>query len=553
MSIKPQTAAARKDSPKRSGVLWFAAVFVVFVCIALVMMESWFAWTNRKNDLLAAQASTANLTQALAQHAEDTVKKADTALFGLLERIEVYGISPSTLQSLFPLLVEQVAEMPELQGIFVYDENGRWLINSMDNAPGETKNNADRAYFIHHRDSPDRTPYIGAPIRSKTTGDWVIPVSRRINHPDGSFAGVVLATIKMSYFTHYYSRFDIGDSGTIVLALNDATVLVRRPFVESMIGRSIANGMLFSRYLPHRANDTLLIHSTFNNSERVVSYRSLQRYPLVVITSLSKDEVLAAWRERVVRQGIGVFFLAGVIALLGLRLIRQIHLHNQTEQELSTAQQKVLAVNKTLQRLALQDALTGLANRRQFDLTLNSEYDRAVREQRSIALLMIDVDYFKRYNDVYGHPQGDICLAKVADAMQTKRPGDFSARYGGEEFAVILTETGIKGAMIVAETIRRAIRELNLPHSGSAAAPCVTISIGVCAMVPTSFSKGPPAFLQAADEALYMAKGAGRNMVCAYEGGEKEEAADNAGIKDGADASVNPAKELKPGPPECET
>ncbi|RXZ38287.1 diguanylate cyclase [Oxalobacteraceae bacterium CAVE-383] len=530
MSKAPQTAIAKENPPKRSAILWYASIFVVFVCVALIAMESWFAWTNRKNDLLAAKADTANLTQALAQHAEDTVKKADTALFGLLERIEVYGISPSTLQSLYPLLVEQVAEMPELQGIFVYDENGRWLINSIDNAPGETMNNSDRAYFIHHRDSPDRTPYIGAPIHSKISGDWVIPVSRRINHPDGSFAGVVLATIKMTYFTHYYSRFDIGQTGTIVLALNDATVLVRRPFVESMIGHSIIGGTVFGRSIPHRPNDTQIVRSAVNGTERVVSYRSLQRYPLVIVTSLSKDEVLSAWRERVLRQGIGVFLLAGIIGLLGLRLIKQIHLHDLTEQALSTAQQKVLAVNKTLQRLALQDALTGLANRRQFDLTLNSEYDRAVREQRSIALLMIDVDYFKRYNDVYGHPQGDVCLAKVADAMQTKRPGDFSARYGGEEFAVILTETDIKGAMIVAETIRKAIRDLNLPHSGNPTG-FVTISIGVCAMVPSSFGKGPPSFLQAADEALYMAKGAGRNMVCAYKVDETEAPEEIAGTE----------------------
>jgi diguanylate cyclase (GGDEF)-like protein len=521
MSTVPHTVPPEEKAPKRSAILWYASVFVVFVCIALVAMESWFAWTNRKNDLLAAKVDVANLTQALAQHAEDTVKKADTAVFGLLERIEVYGLSPSTLQSIYPLLVEQVAEMPELEGIFVYDENGRWLINSRDNAPAQTKDNADRAYFMHHRDNPDRTPYIGAPIRSKTTGDWVIPVSRRINHPDGSFAGVVLASIKMTYFTHYYSRFDIGDAGTIVLALNDATVLVRRPFIASMIGHSIANGTLFSQYVSRRASDTQIVRSSLDRTERVVSYHSLQRYPLIVVTSVSKDEVLAAWRERVLRQGIGVFLLAGIIALLGLRLIKQIQLHDQTEQALSLAQQKVLAVNKTLQRLALQDALTGLANRRQFDLTLNSEYDRAVREQRSIALMMIDVDYFKRYNDVYGHPQGDICLSKVADVMQTKRPGDFSARYGGEEFAIILTETDIKGAMIVAETIRIAIRSLGIIHSGNPTG-FVTVSIGVCAMVPSSFSAGPPAFLQASDEALYMAKGAGRNMVCAYEGTQKE-------------------------------
>jgi diguanylate cyclase (GGDEF)-like protein len=515
MPTKP-TIDRTERTPKRSAILWYATIFVIFVCMALVAMEGWFAWNNHKNDLHEAEVDTANLTQALAQHAEDTVKKADTVLFGLVERIEVYGMAPSTLQSLFPLLVDQVAEMPELQGIFIYDDTGRYLINSLDSAPGVIRNNADRTYFTHHRNNTDRGPYVGTPIRSRSTGEWVIPVSRRINHPDGSFGGVVLASIKMDYFNRYYARFNIGRAGTIVLARADATVMVRRPYVESMIGQDIHNGTLFSQYIRNRSTGTQMMVSSLDGTERVVSYYSLSQYPLVVVASLSKKEVLASWRERIQRQAIGVLFLTAIFAVLGWRLVKQIHKHNLTEHALYLAQQKVLAVNKTLERLALQDALTGLANRRQFDLTLNSEYDRAVREQRSIALLMIDVDYFKRYNDVYGHPQGDICLSKVADVMQTKRPGDFSARYGGEEFVVILTETELKGAMIVAETIRKSIRALNLVHNGNPTG-FVTVSIGVAAMVPSSFSSGAAAFLQAADEALYMSKGAGRNMVCAYE------------------------------------
>ena len=519
MQTESQTARTTKI-PKPSAILWYATVFVIFVCITLVAMEGWFAWNNRKDDLYDAEIHTANLAQALAQHADDTVKKADTVVFGLIERIENYGMSPTNLQSLYPLLVQQVAELPELQGIFIYDETGRYLINSMDSAPDATRNNADRAYFIHHRNSTDRGPYIGTPVHSKSTGEWIIPVSRRINHPDGSFAGVVLASIKMDYFNHYYDRFDIGRAGTITLAQADATVMVRRPYLESIIGQNISNGPLFSQHIKDHPIGTQILISSLDHTERVVSYYSLSRYPLVVVASLSKQEVLSAWRERIQRQAIGVFILTSIIALLGLRLLKQIQIHDRTEQALYLAQQKVLAVNKTLQRLALQDALTGLANRRQFDLTLNSEYDRAIREQRSLALLMIDVDYFKRYNDVYGHPQGDVCLRKIADTMQTKRPGDFSARYGGEEFSVILSETDLKGAMIVAETIRKAVRNLNLVHSGNPIG-FVTISIGVAAIMPSSFSRGPSAFLQASDEALYMAKGAGRNRVYAWENMEE--------------------------------
>ena len=506
----------RDNAPKRSAILWYATIFVIFVCASLMAMEVWFAWNSRQSSLTESEASVGNLTRALAQHAEDTVKKADTVLFGLVERLEIDGMHPTALQRLFPLLVASVAELPELQGIFIYDETGRWLVNSMDDVPGNM-NNSDRAYFIYHRDHGDRGPHIGEPVRSKSTGDWIIPVSRRINHPDGSFAGVVLATVKMQYFNQYYANFDIGKSGAILLTLADATVLVRRPYTESVIGKNLHESALFSEHMKRRKSDTLVSVSSIDGTERLISYHSLERYPLVIVAALSKQEVLEAWRDQTLHQAIAVFFLAAMVALLGLRLIKQIGMHDLIENELYLAQQKVLGVNKTLERLALQDAMTGLANRRQFDLTLHSEYDRAVREQRSIALLMIDVDYFKRFNDVYGHPEGDNCLRMVANVMQAKRPGDFSARYGGEEFVVILAETDLKGAMIVAELIRGAIRDLNIVHSGNPTG-FVTVSIGVAATVPSSFSGGPLLFLRAADEALYMAKGAGRNKVCASNG-----------------------------------
>jgi diguanylate cyclase (GGDEF)-like protein len=512
--------APRSTAPKRSAILWYASVFVIFVCIALLATDAWFAWNNRKSDLLEAETNVANLTQALAQHAEDAVKKADTVLFGLVERLEVGSMDPIALQRLFPLLVARIAELPELQGLFIYDENGRWLVNSIDDVPADM-NNSDRAYFIYHRDHAARGPHVGSPVRSKSTGDWIIPVSRRINHPDGSFAGVVLATVKMEYFNRYYASFDIGKSGAILLTLADATVLVRRPYMESLIGKNIGERVLFSRYIKQRSNDTLIMTSGIDGMERLISYRSLELYPLVIVAALSKQEVLQAWRIQTLRQALGVFLLAAMVALLGLRLVKQIGMHDLVEHELYLAQQKVLAVNKTLQRLALQDSLTGLANRRQFDLTLNSEYDRAIREQRSIALLMIDVDYFKRFNDLYGHPEGDTCLRKVAQVMQAKRPGDFSARYGGEEFCVILAETELKGALVVAESIRAAIRGLALPHTGNPAG-FVTVSIGVTAAIPSTFGSGPLAFLQAADQALYMAKGAGRNQVCASDDNRDE-------------------------------
>jgi diguanylate cyclase (GGDEF)-like protein len=176
-----------------------------------------------------------------------------------------------------------------------------------------------------------------------------------------------------------------------------------------------------------------------------------------------------------------------------------------------------------LQRLATRDGLTSVANRRSFDDTLNTEWRRASRESRALSLLMIDVDYFKRYNDTYGHLGGDDCLRRVAEAMAdvVKRASDSVARYGGEEFAILMPATEPDGAMVVAERIRAAVEALALPHAGSEVADHVTVSIGVASIQSTS--EGAPArLIAAADAALYRAKHAGRNRAVMAE--EKTEA-----------------------------
>lgn len=168
-----------------------------------------------------------------------------------------------------------------------------------------------------------------------------------------------------------------------------------------------------------------------------------------------------------------------------------------------------------LERLATRDGLTSVANRRSFDETLNTEWRRASRESRALSLLMIDVDYFKPYNDTYGHQSGDDCLRQIAAAMTgvVKRASDCVARYGGEEFSILMPATELGGARIVAERIRAAVEALRLPHSGSAVAEHVTVSIGVACMHIAAGGEPAAQLIAAADAALYRAKHAGRNRI----------------------------------------
>lgn len=171
--------------------------------------------------------------------------------------------------------------------------------------------------------------------------------------------------------------------------------------------------------------------------------------------------------------------------------------------------------NKKLEKLSRIDGLTGIANRRSFDEALESEWKRCRRNKIHISMLMLDMDYFKLYNDTYGHQMGDMCLKSIGVILSfhISRPGDMAARYGGEEFAAILVDTDLEGARTKAEDIRKRVVTLGIPHGASKAADVMTVSIGVAAAIPTD-EDGYNELVKAADKALYKAKNSGRNCVC---------------------------------------
>ena len=180
---------------------------------------------------------------------------------------------------------------------------------------------------------------------------------------------------------------------------------------------------------------------------------------------------------------------------------------------------KIVEQMRIIERLSIIDQLTNIPNRRYFDNRINSEWKRAVREKLDISILMIDVDHFKNFNDTYGHQQGDVVLKEVASAIKTtlKRPSDIVARWGGEEFVVLLINTDINGAMVVAEQIRYNIENLEVQNLADRSSPLrVTASVGASSVAPTVGSLTEVAVGEA-DKALYDAKESGRNRVCAAE------------------------------------
>lgn len=483
-------------------------VFIGLVIFSMLALQFWHAWSERKLAFHEAEVTTSNLAKAMEQHASSTFDQAYTILDGIVERIAWDGFEHFDRNRLRQFMQRRVQAVPALHGLFLYGADGKGLVTSQGEATAPASLDGDRHFFARHERDADTRLRVGSVMRSAANGELVIPVSRRINHADGRFAGVLLATLRVDAFRALYERFDMDDGGVLILSRRDGTVLVQQPFDAAAIGTSIAQEDIFSSYLAEAPVGSHMAASTADGVMRLYSYRALERYPLVVQAALSKESILAAWF-----MSLKLFFIVGSLVVLGLLLIGgvlvwQIRNTVKAEAELRRA-------HDALNKLAMHDPLTGLANRRQFDRILPEELSRAVRTQRPLSLLMLDIDNFKRYNDLYGHVEGDVCLCAVADVVRAsaERLSDLVVRYGGEEIAVLLPNTDAVGARQVAEWILDRLRQKALEHEGNGPG-IVTVSIGMYTHQPVGSEPiSSQMLIRAADDALYLAKRFGRNQA----------------------------------------
>lgn len=248
---------------------------------------------------------------------------------------------------------------------------------------------------------------------------------------------------------------------------------------------------------------------------RIKEAPAFKDVPVVVVTSIGDSEVLekafaAGAVDYIVKPFKEIEFLARVRSVL--RMKNEMDRRKMREAELVEVTHQLEEANRRLRLFSYKDGLTDITNRRYFDEFIAREWGRAMRQQSPLSLILADIDYFKAYNDRFGHIEGDECLKKVAGALAASvhRSGDFVSRYGGEEFAVVLPVTDEAGAKVVAERIIQSIRGLDIPHPGSSAAAYVTISMGVAA-VPPARGAAVETLIRGADKALYVAKKEGRN------------------------------------------
>ncbi|MDM9382885.1 PleD family two-component system response regulator [Chlorogloeopsis sp. ULAP01] len=240
--------------------------------------------------------------------------------------------------------------------------------------------------------------------------------------------------------------------------------------------------------------------SSFSNSLISMLW---DRTPILMITGLDDTDSV----DRAFEAGASDFVTKPIHWAMLRRRVRRLLQQGQVYKQLEAA-------NQALQQLANEDGLTGVANRRRFDQYLNSQWLELAQQRSPLSMILCDIDFFKLYNDKYGHPAGDACLQKVATVLKdtAQKNQDLVARYGGEEFAVILPFTHASGAVHVAEAMQAGVRELKIFHSQSTVSQYVTLSLGVATIIP-SFDTSPSTLIAAADQALYQAKAEGRNRI----------------------------------------
>ncbi|MBC9879225.1 GGDEF domain-containing protein [Bradyrhizobium sp. INPA01-394B] len=386
------------------------------------------------------------------------------------------------------ILFDHATTARHFGAIQVFDADGKLTIDASTLDP-QAESRADEDYFRIHRDNPDVGLYISRPMLFR--GAYSIVLSRRISDTDGGFLGVVAGSVRFSYFHELFERLSLDPEDTITVLKRDRTIMMRRPFDLDIIGKNLGTQQ---QWKPDnlRAGGSYAGKGPVDVTPRLY-VRSSGTGPLFVVAGKPLGAVFELWQKEAYR--IGAVVLALIVFVLASTLVLAREIGRRADAE------------SRLEEMATTDALTGLRNRRKFDSVIDIEWRRAMRQRTQIALLMIDADHFKAYNDTFGHQAGDEVLVGIAICISdsVRRAGDCAARYGGEEFAVLLPNTSAADAYKVAETIRAKVQGWSGGATGS------TVSCGIASLAPTA-GMDWPILVAAADKALYAAKAGGRNQ-----------------------------------------
>jgi diguanylate cyclase (GGDEF)-like protein len=465
-----------------------AALFSIIAALALV-------WENRDHTIEAADRDNSDIARLVSFHVSHVLGSSVRFLDEAATTIRSRGIASFRSDQGQRFLVTLAAKYPELQAIALADEQGQLVVASSLPYPPPNIDYSDREYFRRHRAGEGLV--IGEVIMSRSLGRRGTTISRAIRSPQGKLEGVVLITIESAHFMELFRKIQRAPHQAISVLRMDGAVFVRSPEVE--LGSRVPQAPVFEHAARGGSGVYFEEHSAIDGLARLIAFETVDGFPLLVAASQTRDEVLAPWRT------FAGFVGGGLLLTLGLLGIASAHAFK------SVAQNEVL--NFELERQASTDSLTGLFNRRQFLALADNELSRSKRYSGPVAVLMMDIDHFKKINDTYGHKIGDLVLQRLASLCTRElRDIDSIGRIGGEEFAILLPNTNGERAAEVAERLRKTIAETGIALEQGLPLH-FTVSIGVA--TTHDVETNVDTLLSQADDALYEAKRAGRNRVAA--------------------------------------
>ncbi len=303
---------------------------LVLACAAAAAWQTLQVLDGREAELRSARTINVNLARSLAQHAEGLVTAADTALVGVRYRVETMPEEARAGSPLYELLREHVASLPPLHGLFVFDPRGDVLANALAPRPSPM-NYGDRDYFKFHRADPSRALRVSGPFRSKTDNGWILVLSRRVDALDGSFGGVVEATIAAADFRAYYATLNLGSDGVVTLLTLDGTTVVRQPDAPGATGGTNGATDLFRQLAASTGFGDYEIVSPFSGQPRLGGFSRVGSLPLVVAVGRSRASVLARWQNELGTRAAGMAFLLAVIGWILWRLSKQMAARRRAE------------------------------------------------------------------------------------------------------------------------------------------------------------------------------------------------------------------------------
>jgi diguanylate cyclase (GGDEF)-like protein len=442
----------------------------------------------RRGEEELARQTLENLASGIDSDISRNIEMFDLSLRAVASSMVLPEIKDVSKEIRHLILFDHAATAKHFGAIQVFDAEGRLTVDASTLDP-RPENRSDEEYFQAHRDNPDVGLYVSKPMLHR--GAYAIVLSRRISGEDGRFLGVVAGSIRFSYFHELFGRLSLSPGDTITVLRRDRTIIMRTPFDLDVIGKNLAERSSWNAE-NLQANGAYAGVGPVDPTPRLYVRRNGSS-SLFTVVGKPLDNIFRLWRKEAIRIGAVMGALALFVLGTTLFLAREIGRRAQAEDK--------------LEELATTDALTGLKNRRKFDSEIDMEWRRAVRNGAPVALLMIDADHFKNYNDTYGHQAGDQVLIGIAICISdsVRRAGDCTARFGGEEFAVLLPGTTAVQALAVAENIRLKVEQW------SDGPMVTTVSIGIASVTPTAGMDWSD-LVEAADKALYAAKSNGRNQ-----------------------------------------